>query len=121
MNKLWKSFGYAFKGLSYAYSTQLNFRIHLVFTLVALVLCWYLKISATEWLWILLCITVVLSAELLNTSIETLTDLVSPGYNEKAGHVKDIAAAAVTITAVFAVITGGIIFIPKILLLFHAA
>lgn len=121
MNKLWKSFGYAFKGLAYAYQTQLNFRIHLAVTLIALLLGWYLSLSVNEWLWILLCITIVLAAELLNTSIETLTDLVSPGYHPKAGHVKDIAAAAVTITAVFAVVTGCIIFIPKIILLFHAA
>jgi len=121
MNKLWKSFGYAFKGLAYAYRTQLNFRIHLAVTAVALLLGWYLKLSVNEWLWILLCITTVLSAELINTSIETLTDLVSPGFNEKAGHVKDIAAAAVTITALFAVVTGCIIFIPKLILFFHAA
>ena len=121
MNKLWKSFGYAFKGLAYAYRTQLNLRIHLVITAITLLLGWYLSLSANEWLWILLCITIVLSAELLNTSIETLTDMVSPGYHPKAGHVKDIAAAAVTITAVFAIITGCIIFVPKLLLLFHAA
>lgn len=121
MNKLWKSFGYAFKGLAYACRTQLNFRIHLIVMFIALLLGWYLKLSVNEWLWILLCITMVLTAELLNTSIEILTDLVSPGYNEKAGHVKDVAAAAVTITAFFAVVTGCIVLIPKIILLFHAA
>jgi diacylglycerol kinase (ATP) len=121
MNKLWKSFGYAFKGLAYACRTQLNLRIHLIITAITLLLGWYLSLTASEWLWILLCITMVLAAELLNTSIETLTDMVSPGYHPKAGHVKDIAAAAVTITAVFAVITACIIFIPKLLLLLHAA
>jgi diacylglycerol kinase (ATP) len=121
MNKLWKSFGYAFKGLAYAYGTQLNFRIHLVLTAIALLLGWYLHISTNEWLWIALCVTIVLSAELLNTAIETLTDMVSPGYHPKAGHVKDIAAAAVTITAIFALIVGCIIFIPRLILLFHAA
>jgi diacylglycerol kinase len=121
MKKLLRSFGYAFKGLSYAYSTQLNFRIHLVIMAIALLLGWYLHISANEWLWVLLCITMVLAAELLNTSIETLTDMVSPGYHEKAGHVKDVAAAAVTITAIFALIAGCIIFIPRLILLFHAA
>lgn len=121
MKKLWRSFGYAFKGLSYAYRTQLNFRIHLALTALALLLGWYLHISANEWLWISLCITIVLCAELLNTSIETLTDMVSPGYHPKAGHVKDVSAAAVTITAVFALVAGCIIFIPKLILLFHAA
>jgi diacylglycerol kinase (ATP) len=121
MNKLWKSFGYAFKGFVYACRTQLNLRIHLVITGIALLSGWYLKISTSEWLWILLCIAIVITAELLNTAIETLTDLVSPSFNIKAGHVKDIAAAAVTITALFAVITGCIIFIPKLIQLFYAA
>lgn len=121
MNKLWRSFGYAFKGLAYAYSTQLNFRIHLVLTAIALLLGWFLHIGINEWLWLALCVAMVLSAELLNTAIETLTDLVSPGFNAKAGHVKDIAAAAVTVTALFAMVTGCIIFIPKIILLFYAA
>jgi diacylglycerol kinase (ATP) len=54
--------------------------------------------------------------------IETLVDLVSPGFNEKAGRVKDMAAGAVVIAATFALVTGLIIFLPKILLLFnHAA
>lgn len=121
MKRLIKSFGYAFKGLAYAFGTQPNFRIHLFLTLVAAALGFFLRITVNEWIWILLCITLVLSAELLNTALETLTDLVSPGYNEKAGHIKDIAAAAVIITAIFALIVGLIIFLPKIFLLFHAA
>lgn len=120
--KLLRSFGYAFKGIRYAATTQLNFRIHLVATLLAVFMGLWLKITSDEWRWIMLCIALVLVVELLNTAIETLTDLASPGYNEKAGHVKDVAAGAVVITAAFAVITGFIIFLPKIINLFsHAA
>jgi diacylglycerol kinase (ATP) len=77
-----------------------------------------LHISTSEWLWVALCITLVLVTEIFNTMIETLTDLVSPGYNEKAGHIKDMSAGAVVIAAIFALITGLIIFLPKLLLLF---
>jgi len=60
--------------------------------------------------------------EIFNTMIETLVDLVSPGYNEKAGRIKDMSAAAVVIAALFALVTALIIFIPKLLLLInHAA
>ncbi|RKR81903.1 diacylglycerol kinase (ATP) [Mucilaginibacter gracilis] len=118
MKKLLRSFGYAFKGLAYAYRTQLNFRIHLVLMAIALLLGWWLHVSTSQWLWLMLCITAVLCAELLNTAIETLTDMVSPGYHPKAGHVKDVAAAAVTITAIFALAVGFIIFIPRLILLF---
>ncbi|MGN6398230.1 MAG: diacylglycerol kinase family protein [Mucilaginibacter sp.] len=122
MKKVIRSFGYAFKGLAYATASQLNFRIHLSATAIVLPLGYFMRISKSEWQWIMLCITIVLVTEIFNTMIETLVDLVSPGYNEKAGHVKDMAAGAVVIAAIFSFITGIIIFLPKILLLFnHAA
>ncbi|WPU98627.1 diacylglycerol kinase family protein [Mucilaginibacter sp. cycad4] len=122
MKRLVRSFGFAFKGLGYAVKTQPNFRFHLVAGTIAVALGFFLKLSTAEWLWLMACITVVLVTELLNTSLETLTDLVSPTYNEKAGHVKDIAAGAVVVAALFALITGIVIFLPKIILLIrHAA
>ena len=114
MKKLIASLGFAFKGLSYATRSQPNFRIHLVLTAVALLLAWLLHVNFNEWIWIMLCIALVLSAELLNTALEILTDLISPEFNEKAGYAKDVAAAAVTVVALFAFITGLIIFLPKI-------
>ncbi len=122
MKKVIRSFGYAFKGIAYATSTQLNFRIHLGATAIAVAMGYLLHITAGEWLWIGVCITLVLITEIFNTMIETLVDLVSPGYNEKAGRVKDMSAGAVVITALFALIAGLIIFLPKLLLLLnHAA
>jgi len=121
IKKLILSFGYAFKGLAYATKSQLNFRIHLFAAVIAIALGFALSITTNEWLWIALSIAIVLLTELNNTGIETLTDLVSPGYNEKAGHVKDICAGAVIIAALFALVTGLIIFVPKIILVFHHA
>lgn len=121
MKKLIRGFGYAFKGIGYATATQLNFRIHLVASLTACLLGYALHISVNEWIWIIFCMALVLAAELFNTAIEVLTDLVSPEYNTKAGHVKDVAAGGVLVTAIFALITGIIIFLPKILTLIHAA
>jgi len=110
MKKLSRSFGYAFKGIAYATKTQLNFRIHLGVTAIAVLLGIWLKISIGEWQWIAVCIALVLVTEIFNTMIETLVDLVSPGYNEKAGHIKDMSAGAVVIAALFSLITGVIIF-----------
>ncbi|OOQ58632.1 diacylglycerol kinase family protein [Mucilaginibacter pedocola] len=122
MKKFIRGFGFAFNGLKYAYTTQLNFRVHVFAGLLAIAMGFFLQISAAEWNWVTLCIAMVLLTELLNTGIETLTDLVSPGYNKLAGHVKDVSAAAVLVTAFFALVTGCIIFLPKILALFnHAA
>jgi diacylglycerol kinase len=118
MKKVFRSFGYAFKGFSYALKTELNFRIHLAAAVLAFLLAGYLRIAVNEWLWIALCVAMVLTAELLNTAIEILTDLISPGYHQKAAYIKDVSAAAVTVTAIFAVVVGCIIFLPKIIVLF---
>jgi len=121
MKKFIRGFGYAFKGIGYAAKTQLNFRVHLAATLLAVFMGYSLHISINEWQWLILCVAIVLMAELFNTAIEFLTDLVSPGYNKLAGHVKDASAGAVLIAAFFALITGGIIFLPKLLALIHHA
>ncbi len=120
--KVFRSFGYAFKGIGTAIKSQLNVRVHLCFTVITTVLGLILGLSGTEWFCITLCFALVLSAELMNSAIETLTDLVSPDYNAKAGQVKDIAAGAVMIMAIFALGTGSVIIFPKLIrLFFHAA
>ena len=70
------------------------------------------EITRTEWLVILLCFAMVLAAEAFNTAIERLVNLVSPDYHPIAGDVKDIAAGAVLICAIFAALKGLIIFVP---------
>jgi diacylglycerol kinase len=121
MKKIIRSFGFAFKGVAYATATQLNFRVHLAATVLAVLLGFALHVSINDWKWIILSITLVLVTELFNTLIEALTDLVSPDYDEKAGHVKDMSAGTVVIAALFAFIIGLIIFLPKLLLLIHHA
>ena len=71
-----------------------------------------LGITRNEWIMVVMCIGTVLAAELFNTAIEKLVDLVSPERHPVAGRVKDIAAGAVLICAVAAAIIGLIIFIP---------
>jgi diacylglycerol kinase (ATP) len=121
MKKFIRGFGYALNGIWHAAVTQLNFKVHLGAALMAVYAGYALHISASEWLWIILCIGMVLIAELFNTALEFLTDLVSPEYNKKAGLVKDMSAGAVLITAICALLIGLIIFVPKLLLLIHYA
>ncbi|MBS1526999.1 MAG: diacylglycerol kinase family protein, partial [Bacteroidetes bacterium] len=80
-----------------------------------------LNISAAEWLWIIIAIGLVLAAEAFNTALELLVDFVSPQYDKKAGHIKDMCAAAVLLTAVTALIIGAVIFLPKLIFVFHHA
>ena len=115
MNKFLKSFTYAFKGLAFAFKTQLNFKVHCFVAVAVILLGLYVDIDKTEWVWIALAIAMVLVVELINTAIEVLVDLISPQRQIKAGIIKDVAAAAVLVTAGLALTIGLFIFIPKLL------
>lgn len=108
------SFKYAFNGIKFILSTQINFLIHLILAILVVFSGLVFKISNMEWIVIVLTIAIVLTAEAINTAIEKLTDMVSPDYDEQAGKVKDIAAASVFIVAIASVIIGLIIFLPKV-------
>lgn len=110
-----QNFKYAIFGLGYALKTQNNFRIHLIAAILALMMGCFFDISTQEWLWIILSVFLVIAAELINTAIETLTDLVSPAWHEKAGQTKDVSAGAVMVIAIFALLVGAIIFMPKLI------
>ncbi|WP_421943434.1 diacylglycerol kinase family protein [Pedobacter sp.] len=109
-----KSFGYAFNGLKLFFYTEHNARIHLLAAILALGFSFWLKISPSEWIAIIGVIFLVFIAEIFNSSIEKLADVVSPEINPKIKIVKDLAAGAVLLTALFAVIVGVIIFYPRL-------
>ena len=115
MGKFIRGFGYAFSGLGYAFKSQLNFKVHIIAAILAGIAGWWFKLSPDEWLWIIAAMGMVLMVELVNTAIEVLVDLVSPEIHPKAKFIKDVAAAAVLVTAITAAIIAMIIFIPKIL------
>jgi len=110
-----RSFVVAFNGISVTLRTEHNFIIHIFLAIFAIALGFCLQISSLEWVAIVIVISMVLAAELINTSIEIIVDMVSPERNKQAGIIKDIAAGAVLITAIGALITGLIIFGPKLL------
>ncbi len=114
MSRFLKSFGFAIKGLKQGFKTELNFRVHIVAAALISVAGWYLEVSLLEWLAIIICIGSVLAAELTNTAIEGLVNLVSPEFNPRAGLIKDIASAAVLVVALMSLVVGLIIFVPKI-------
>lgn len=110
-----KSFKYAFAGLRTLFAEEHNARIHAIAALIALTAGFVLKISASEWIFLVGVISLVFICELINTSIEALADFISPEKHQQIKKVKDLAAAAVFISAFAALITGIIIFSPKII------
>ena len=95
-----RSFGYAWKGLRQCIGKEQNLSFHLITTIIVIGAGILFDITRTEWMIIILCIGMVVAAELFNTAIERLVDLVSPERHPIAGQVKDIAAGAVLVCAV---------------------
>jgi len=114
-HSLLKSFGFAFEGLKAAILRGRNFRIQLAIGALAITLGAILKLDSTEWLDLVIIITLVLILELVNTSIEALVDLVSPEIQEKAKLAKDVAATTVLIASIGSVVIGVLLFLPKLL------
>ena len=112
-----RSFSNAFMGLFYALKTQVNVKIHFCATILVIGCGIYFRISNIEFAIILLCISTVWISEILNTSLEKMVDLCTPNYHPLAKIVKDLAAGAVLISAIFAASIGVILFLPYFLLL----
>ncbi len=104
------AFGFAFAGIGYAWRTQRNLRIHVAVAAVVVVAGLFAHLDRAAWLAIILAIGLVLVAELLNTAVEALVDLVSPARHPLAKAAKDAAAGAVLLAAATAVAVGLVAF-----------
>jgi diacylglycerol kinase len=107
---------HAMNGLVELIKNERNARFHLVSTAVVIYVGWKVGFEASEWLWISLAVAGVWVAELLNTSLERITDLVSPEQNELAKKAKDYAAGAVLVMAIWAIIVFLLVAVPRILM-----
>lgn len=112
------SFKNAFSGLFWAVTTQPNFRVHIILSLLALFLCWFLGVSALEWTIIVFTIVLGLSAELINTSLEAMTDLITSQWRKEAKIAKDVAAGMMLTVAFGALIVAAFILGPKLMIRF---
>lgn len=110
-----RSFGYAWKGIRTCVGKEQNLNFHLLAAVVVTGAGVAFGITRMEWIAVVGCFGLVIAAELFNSAIEKLVDLVSPQQHPLAGQVKDVAAGAVLICAVAAAIIGVIIFGPYLL------
>lgn len=104
------SFRHAGRGLGWAVSSQANLRVHLVAAAVVLVAAIVLRFSAIEFVALLLCFAIVITAELFNTTLEALIDYAWPEHHPMIGRAKDVAAAAVLVSATGTAIVGVLLF-----------
>ncbi len=109
-----RSFRYAIAGVLRMIHCQHNAWIHATVTITVLVVAFLLRISAGDWCWLILAISIVWTAEALNTAFEFLADAASPEFHPLVRNAKDVAAGAVLITAIAAVIIGVVVFWPYV-------
>ncbi len=110
-----KSFLFAVQGFRFAVSTERNIKVMLGGGAFAVVMGLILQIDLISWAIVLLCCGCVLAAELMNTAVETIVDLVSPEYHPLAGHAKDVAAAAVYVLSFLVALVGIFVFANAII------
>ncbi len=113
-----QSFKYAINGLVTGFKKERNIKVDFCVGCVVMIFGFVFSISMTEWAVLVLCFTLVLSLEYVNTAIESVVDLASPEINPLAKVSKDVAAGAVLFAAINAVVIGIIIFLPKFIDLF---
>jgi undecaprenol kinase len=114
-SNFWRSFVFAGQGVWHAVRHQRNMRVHLVAAVAAVVAGLILKISAVAWACVLLAIGLVLTAEMLNTVVESLVDLYTDEYHPLAKIAKDTAAGAVLVSCLAALGVGLAVFLPRLI------
>lgn len=115
LRKLGRAVQYAWAGIAYHFSHERNAQIHLGAMALLVAAGVLLHLTAGEWAILLLAMTLVLSMETMNTAVERLTDLVSPGPHRLAKLAKDCAAGAVLITSIGVGVVALLILIPALL------
>lgn len=109
-----KSFKNAFRGLAKTFKEERNFRIQIVFAILIIILMFYFGISKIEQGILLLLIMIVLLLEILNSILERFLDVLKPRVHSYVKDIKDIASAAVLLSAIFSSVIGIIIFYPYV-------
>ena len=112
---LTRAFRCAGRGIAYAFTSQRNLKIQWAIGAAVVIAGLILGISRADWLAVVLCITIVSVAEVVNTAIESAVDLASPEWHELARAAKDAAAGAVLLASLGSVVVGIIVFLPKVL------
>ncbi len=110
MRKLWKSFGYAFRGIGYNMAYERNFRIHCCAAVTILLLSAFYAFGALEWAVLVMQIAMIFSAESLNTAVEQTDNAVTEEHSRKIRNAKDSAAAGVLFAAIGSVAVAFFLF-----------
>jgi diacylglycerol kinase len=118
LKKKIESVRHSFSGIRIAWRGEFNFKLNVIYALMALILSWSLHLSRIEFLIVLFAIGFVLAAEILNTTLEELCDKHQQTYDLRIAKIKDLAAAFVFVASTTSLIVSCVIFIPHLVALF---
>ena len=111
----WCSLKQACRGLHHTWRTQEHMRFHVVAGMSVLGIAGWCGVTNFEWLILILTIGCVVGAEVMNTALEIVVDMVQPNYDPLAGMAKDVASGAVLVTVIQAIVIGMIVFLPRLI------
>lgn len=114
-SRYWKSLGHALRGIIYTTKYEHNIIIMLIATIVVVIAGLYFNITTYEWLFCITATGLVIGAEMINSALEAVVDLVTPNFHPLAKIAKDCASAATLVFSLTAFIGALVIFLPKIL------
>jgi len=114
VKRVLRSFKFAFRGMGVLFREEHNAWVHLVAAVLAVAAGIFFRISLLEWALVAFAIGLVFSAEVFNSALERVCDVVQPEQDKRIGDIKDLCAAAVLICAIAAAAIGLFIFLPKI-------
>lgn len=107
-----ESFKHAFRGITWTFLHGLNFKIHLLISLVVFIFAYLFKVTSGDLIILIFCVILGLTVEMINTSVEELSDLITVKWAKQARIAKDVAAGCMLITSIGLAIIGLVIFIP---------
>ena len=114
----WETTKNALNGIALAAESERSFRIHTLAMVVVTVLGCFLELAMLEWALLFLTYAVMMGLELVNSAIESFADFLHPEEHPAVKRVKDIAAGAVQVAAIFSIAIAIVLFGPKIAALF---
>lgn len=115
IRKIIKKFSHAFKGIALSFKEEGSLIVHAVVAGIVVATGLWLGLDAMSWVVLAFAIGLVITVEIVNTGLENLVDLFEFKYNQKAGKIKDIGAAATLISTLTAIAVGLLVLLPQIL------
>lgn len=115
MSFRWRhKFAVAFRGIAIGMRGQASFRVHLFAAAAVIAMAAVLRMHPWQWAVLLLCIAVVLTAELFNSALESLSRAITAEHNDHVGQALDVAAGAVLTAAIAAAAVGTIVLLNRV-------